>query len=166
MAHWLSSSIFPCLFFRSSVRPAMLTSHRISIFFNIFTHKSLVLTQFHLILNSTKLYRPSTTIYQPVLTHFDIYKLSQLTWCLGGVVARHCLNPLLTVCQKTKECILQKDSNPPLVIYLFRNKMHCNFFTLVSCVIFTYELFFSKGLAVLNLLEQLNSAMLLWFGAP
>ena len=25
---------------------------------------------------------------------------------------------------------------PPLVIYLFRNKMHCNFFTLVSCVQF------------------------------
>ena len=38
--------------------------------------------------------------------------LSQLTWCLCGVVARHCLNPLLSVCQKTKDCILQKDSNP------------------------------------------------------
>ena len=33
MVHWLSSSIFPfCLFVRSSVRPAMVTSDQISIF--------------------------------------------------------------------------------------------------------------------------------------
>ena len=36
MVHWLSSSIFPCLFVRSSVRPAMVTSDQISTFFNMY----------------------------------------------------------------------------------------------------------------------------------
>ena len=40
-------------FVRPSVRPAMVTSDQISTFFNMYRHKSLVLTQFHLILSST-----------------------------------------------------------------------------------------------------------------
>ena len=43
----------------------------ISIFFNIYRHKSVVLTQFHLISSSTKLHWPSTTKYQPVPPHTD-----------------------------------------------------------------------------------------------
>ena len=42
MVHWLSSPIFP---YWSSVRPAMVTSNQISTF-NMYRHKSLVLTQF------------------------------------------------------------------------------------------------------------------------
>ena len=38
-------------------------------FFNICRHKSVILTQFHLISSSTKLHWPSTTKYQPVPTH-------------------------------------------------------------------------------------------------
>ena len=53
-------------------RPALVTSHQISIFFNIYRHKSLALTQFHLIPSSTKLYWPSTTKYQPVLPSTDL----------------------------------------------------------------------------------------------
>ena len=45
MVHWLSSSIFP--FCRLFVCPAMVTSDQISTFFNIYRHKSLVLTQFY-----------------------------------------------------------------------------------------------------------------------
>ena len=52
-------------------RPAMVTSNQISIFFNIYRHKSPILTQFHLIPSSTKLYWPSTTKYQPVPPHTD-----------------------------------------------------------------------------------------------
>ena len=51
MVHWLRSSIFPCLF----VRPAMVKSDQISIFFNMCRHASHVLTQFHLKPSSTKL---------------------------------------------------------------------------------------------------------------
>ena len=40
-------------------------------FFNIYRHKSLVLTQFHLIPSSTDLYWPSTTKYQTVPRHTD-----------------------------------------------------------------------------------------------
>ena len=44
LVHWLSSPIFP---FRLDGRcPAMVTSHQISTFFNMYRHKSLVLTQF------------------------------------------------------------------------------------------------------------------------
>ena len=68
IVHWLSSPIFPCLFVR---RPAMVTSDQISTFFNIYRHKSVVLTQFHLIPSSTKLHWPSTTKYQPVPPHTD-----------------------------------------------------------------------------------------------
>ena len=39
---------------------------------NIYRHKSLALTQFHLIPSSTKLYWPSTTKYQPVLPSTDL----------------------------------------------------------------------------------------------
>ena len=46
MVHWLSSSIFS-LFVSLFVRPAMVTSDQISTFFNIYRHKSLVLTQFY-----------------------------------------------------------------------------------------------------------------------
>ena len=56
---------------RPSVRPAMLICDQINTFFNIFRHKSLVLTQFHLILSSTKLYWTNTGMYQPVLPHTD-----------------------------------------------------------------------------------------------
>ena len=52
MVHWLSSSIFPC----SVVRPAMVTSDRISTFFNTYRHKSPILTQYHHISTSTTLY--------------------------------------------------------------------------------------------------------------
>ena len=55
MVHWLSSSIFPCLFVRRSVRPALVTSDQISTFFNIYWHKSHTITQYHLIQSSTKL---------------------------------------------------------------------------------------------------------------
>ena len=69
MVHWLISSIFP---FYSSVRLVMVKSDQISTFFlNTYKHKSLVLTQFHLIPSSTKLYWPSTTKYQPVPPHTD-----------------------------------------------------------------------------------------------
>ena len=45
--HWLSSSIFPCSFVcLLSVCPATVTSDQISTFFNMYRHKSLVLTQF------------------------------------------------------------------------------------------------------------------------
>ena len=71
IVQWLSSSIFPCLFGRLFVRPAMVTSNQISTFFNIYRHTSLVLTQFHLKPSSTKLYWPSTTKYQPVPPHID-----------------------------------------------------------------------------------------------
>ena len=64
---WLSSSIFPC----SLVCPAMVTPDQISTFFNIYSHKSVVLTQFHLISSCTKLHWPSTTKYQPVPPHTD-----------------------------------------------------------------------------------------------
>ena len=69
MVHWLSSSIFP--FCRLFVCPAMVTSDQISTFFNIYRHKSVVLTQFNLIPSSTKLYWPSTTKYQPIPPHTD-----------------------------------------------------------------------------------------------
>ena len=53
MVQWLSTSIFP---FSSFVCcPAMVTPAKISTFFNICTHKSPTLTQYHLIPNSTKL---------------------------------------------------------------------------------------------------------------
>ena len=55
MVHWLSSSIFPCSFVRPSVRPAMVTSDQISTFFNIYWHKSHIITQYHIIPSSTKL---------------------------------------------------------------------------------------------------------------
>ena len=40
IVQWLSSSIFPCLF----VRPAMVITDQISTFFNVYRHKSPVLT--------------------------------------------------------------------------------------------------------------------------
>ena len=49
----------------------MVTPDQISTFFNIYRHKSVVLTQFHLISSSTKLHWPSTTKYQPVPPHTD-----------------------------------------------------------------------------------------------
>ena len=49
----------------------MVTLDQISTFFNIYRHKSVVLTQFHLISSSTKLHWPSTTKYQPVPPHTD-----------------------------------------------------------------------------------------------
>ena len=49
----------------------MVTPDQISTFFNIYRHKSVVLTQFHLISGSTKLHWPSTTKYQPVPPHTD-----------------------------------------------------------------------------------------------
>ena len=44
----------------------MVTSDQSSTFFNMYRHKSFVLTQWHLIPSSTKLYRPSTIKYQLV----------------------------------------------------------------------------------------------------
>ena len=64
---WLSSSIFPfCL----SV-PLWYYPTKSPLFFNIYRHKSLVLTQFYLIPSNIMLYRPSTTKYQPVPPHTD-----------------------------------------------------------------------------------------------
>ena len=65
MVHWMSSSIFPCSSFvrlsscYGNIQPILR-------FFNIYRHKSLVLTQFHLIP-----YWPSNIIYQPALPHTD-----------------------------------------------------------------------------------------------
>ena len=56
---------------RLFVCPAMVTPDQISTLFNIYRHKSVVLTQFHLISSSTKLHWPSTTKYQPVPPHTD-----------------------------------------------------------------------------------------------
>ena len=61
---WVALSFLVC-------RPAMVTPNQISTFFNIYRHKSVVLTQFHLISSSTKLHWPSTTKYQPVPPHTD-----------------------------------------------------------------------------------------------
>ena len=52
-------------------RPTMVTPDQISTLFNIYRHKSIVLTQFHLISSSTKLHWPSTTKYQPVPPNTD-----------------------------------------------------------------------------------------------
>ena len=49
----------------------MVTPDQISTVFNIYRHRSVVLTQFHLISSSTKLHWPSTTKYQPVPPHTD-----------------------------------------------------------------------------------------------
>ena len=46
MVRWLSSSIFN-LFVSSFVRPAMVTSDKISTFFNIYWHKYHKITQYH-----------------------------------------------------------------------------------------------------------------------
>ena len=62
--YWLSSSIFPCLFVVCC--PAMVTPDKISDLFNIYRHKSPILTQYHHISTSTTLYWPSTTKCQPV----------------------------------------------------------------------------------------------------
>ena len=76
-----SSSMFPCLFVR--------LSNQISTFFNIYRHKILVLTQFHLIpigtkllWPSTKLDWPSTTKYQPVQPHTDPAPPNTNQYCL------------------------------------------------------------------------------------
>ena len=60
------------------VRPSCYGNIRPNLgFFNIYMHKSLVLTQFHLIPSSTKLYWPSITKYQPVPPH--TYSVPPLT---------------------------------------------------------------------------------------
>ena len=66
---------------RPSIRPAMVTSDQISTFFNIYRHKSVVLTQFHLISSSTKLHWPSTTKYQQVPPSTDPVPLSTNQYC-------------------------------------------------------------------------------------
>ena len=63
----LSSTTFCCLW----VSHTSVSSDQISTFFNIYRHKSVVLTQFHLTPSSTKLHWPSTTKYQPLPPHTD-----------------------------------------------------------------------------------------------
>ena len=70
LVHRLSSSIFPCLFVRSSV-PLGWHPTKSPLFFNTYRHKSPIPTQYHLKPSSTKLYWPSTTKYQPVPPHTD-----------------------------------------------------------------------------------------------
>ena len=70
MVHWLSSSIFPCLFVVCC--PAMVTPDKISDLFNIYRLKSPILTQYHLIPNSAKLY-PILTLYHQVPTSTALY---------------------------------------------------------------------------------------------
>ena len=66
MVHWLSCSIFPCSSSSryGDIRPNLR-------FFNIYRHKSLVLTQFHLIPISTKLVWPSTKLDLPSTTKYQ-----------------------------------------------------------------------------------------------
>ena len=64
---WVALSFLVCSF----VCPAMVTSDQISTFFNMYRHKSVVLTQFHLTPRSTKLHWPRTTKYQPIPPHTD-----------------------------------------------------------------------------------------------
>ena len=65
--------------FRSSFvrRPAMVTSDQISTFFNIYRHKSLILTQYHHLSTSANIYWLSTTKYQPVPQYTKSVLLTQ-----------------------------------------------------------------------------------------
>ena len=59
MVHWLRSSIFPCLSFVCSRRYG--NTRPIFTFFNIWRHKSPIITQYHLIPSSAKIYWSITT---------------------------------------------------------------------------------------------------------
>ena len=62
---WFIGRVALSFLVRPSVRPAMVTSNQISTFFNIYWHKSHIITQYHLIVN-TKKYQVKLTKYQPV----------------------------------------------------------------------------------------------------
>ena len=63
---WVDLSLFVRSLSRyGNIRP------NLHFFFNIYRHRSLVLTHFHLIQSSTKLFWPSTTKYQPELPYTE-----------------------------------------------------------------------------------------------
>ena len=71
LAELLYLSLFTCSFVCTFVRPAMVTSNQISTLFNIYSHKSVVITQFHLISSScTDPVPTSTNQYRPILTQY------------------------------------------------------------------------------------------------
>ena len=81
----LAEKLYLSLFVVWSSSRYMVASNQISIFFNIYRHKRLILTQYHLLPSSTNLYCPSTTKYQPVpVPSYIIFKcqtfLCHLRW--------------------------------------------------------------------------------------
>ena len=79
---WVALSFLVCLFVRLSSRyvDIRLNLH----FFNIYRHRSPILTQYHLIPSSTKLYWPSTQStnqYCPILTKYHQILTSTVFYC-------------------------------------------------------------------------------------